>query len=140
MKNCSNCGCDNTDEALNCRDCGTELENPGNAQPPKRSKAGAVRSVLKTFVKIFAVITAAIGIYTFHHFLVPSFNVAMDDYIISNKAIDIDPNGCMMEFHLPDHPGEDTKHVLPFSRSFYNAAQVGDHVQMYSMSSLWGGW
>jgi hypothetical protein len=137
MKNCSYCGRDNTNEALNCGECGRELEHPGNARPPKRLNAGAVRSVLKMFVKVFAVITAAIGIYTFHHFVVPSFNESMDDYIISNKSAD--PDGYMIEFHLPDHPGEDWKHDLYFSKSFYNAAQVGDHLQMYSMSSRLGG-
>ena len=31
MKKCSNCGCDNADEAVNCRDCGKGLERPNDA-------------------------------------------------------------------------------------------------------------
>jgi hypothetical protein len=134
MKNCPACGCDNADEALNCRECGTKLEHADNARHPKKSKAGAVGSVLKFFVKVFAVITALMGIYTFVHFLVPSFNAPMDDYIISGKSGDL--NGYMIEFHLPDHPSDDWKHDLPFTKSFFDAAQVGDGLQMYSISRL----
>ncbi len=38
MKKCSYCGRDNTDEALNCRECGTEFEQLNEASVPEETK------------------------------------------------------------------------------------------------------
>jgi len=35
MKQCSYCGRDNADDALFCRECGTELERPSEPPPPE---------------------------------------------------------------------------------------------------------
>jgi hypothetical protein len=35
MKKCSYCGRDNTDEAANCHECGTEFERPAEPPPPE---------------------------------------------------------------------------------------------------------
>jgi hypothetical protein len=44
MKNCSYCGRDNVDEALNCRECGTEFEQPSEPLPPEELKLSEASS------------------------------------------------------------------------------------------------
>jgi hypothetical protein len=38
MKKCSYCGRDNDDDALNCRECGTEFEKPNEPSPPEEPR------------------------------------------------------------------------------------------------------
>jgi hypothetical protein len=96
--------------------------------------AVSFKSVLRSSVKILAVVLAAFGIYVILTQLAPSFRTPMTDYIISGKSIAISDAYCL-SFHDPDHPGEIQNYYFTQPRSFYEAAWVGDHLQISTAQS-----
>jgi hypothetical protein len=94
----------------------------------------AFKRMLRKCVKIFAVITAMLGVYAIPKYLGPSFNTPISEYVISGKSIEA--NGCRIEFHPPNNL--DTTQSCFFPQSFYEAAQPGDIIRMSTGSGCGG--
>lgn len=97
-----------------------------------------MKAIFAWCVRICAVATFGAGIYAISHFLIPTFQRPMTEYLVTGKS-DLTGAYCI-HFKELDHSGETMEYYFLHHGWFYLEVQAGDHLRVAPAmgSNIWG--